>query len=201
MAPEHGPEPAQRARCRRALRAASAELARFVLPVLLARVRCWTGALEGAGAAGALDAEGEEVRSAGFVLGVIAAARGVDLLRARREVDGLRAVARWVEAASGARLSPGVEALPRLATNVGQGWELAFLGGYLILRAARESHGEELRWELERVQGSSVILLPMRAAGAWTTSLADLACLVPGAGALVLHGRSGFRWPSQWLVD
>jgi len=82
----------------------------------------------------------------GWCLGVLAAARGSDLLLERRERAGLRQVVEVVCAALGDRtLDPPAAALPELAGRSGQSWELPLLLGWSVFAVAREQTGP-IRW-------------------------------------------------------
>ncbi len=192
-------------------------MARVVMPLVFERVRRATEGLErGVGGARdrvsfepgrfaleeSCDEEGDGTRDVGFLLGVIAAARGVDLLLARREVGGLRGVVRWLCGASGNRIEPEASALPGIATKPGRGWEVPFIGGCLFLRASRRLGAGPLRWNLERDSQSVTLFLPRRQREIEDDLfLADLAPLVPGSAALAEDERCGFRWPNEWLEE
>jgi hypothetical protein len=203
MEAELDPRSTERERGWRAARRGAEELGRAVLPLVFERVRRLTreletrarspgdqsGAVEDAGERVDLRDGAEDVRAAGFLLGVIACARGIDLLLARREEEGLRDVVRWVGVALGARIEPSARELPLLATARGNGWEIPLLGACLFLRAARIGPAAPLALPRARRDERD------------DRFLADLALLVPGAEALVGDERFGFHWPSTWLAE
>jgi hypothetical protein len=72
---------------------------------------------------------------AGWCLGVLAAARGADLLRGRRESDGLRWMIAAVASARGFELVPREEELPSLVTRAPDAWKIALLAAWSVLQA------------------------------------------------------------------
>ncbi len=151
LAPE--PTPAQRLeeeRRARERRALAAELAAPLWASLSARLRAARGELEATLAllrqdrARALaderglargEALREHVRRAGWCLGVLGAALGVDFVRARRERDGLRWLVGAVAEARGLALSPTADELPQLSAGAPADFEPALLAAWCALQA------------------------------------------------------------------
>jgi hypothetical protein len=84
-------------------------------------------------------------RPAGWCLGVLAAAQGVDLLRERREADGLRWMVAATTEARGWTLEPRAERLPGIAGSACAHWAISLLGAWCALRACEGSSGV-VRW-------------------------------------------------------
>jgi hypothetical protein len=94
----------------------------------------------------ALDAR---ARSAGWCLGVLAAAHGLDLLRARHEAEGLRWMVALLAEARGWSLRPRSARFPRLAGCAAAHWEICLLAAWCVLRAGTGSRGV-VRWHAEK---------------------------------------------------
>ena len=91
----------------------------------------------------------ESVRRAGWCLGLLGSAQGVDLLRARREPEGLRWLVAALAEARGIELTPPAAELPRLASTAPSAFELPLLVAWCLLRAG-DSSGGAVRWSLHR---------------------------------------------------
>jgi len=78
-------------------------------------------------------------RLAGWCLGVLAAARGVDLLRSRHETDGLRWMVGAVASARNYELVPRVEELPSLAVRTSNAWKVSLLAAWSALHSGMRS--------------------------------------------------------------
>ena len=200
---------------RTAVRLAAEELAEAILPTVLSRLREQTGrlqdlagritrdpdqALVDPSGVESLEADQELGRRIGWCLGVLAAANGTDLLLARRERDGLRDMLALVALARPEHPpEPAFDELPRLATSVGEGWEVPLLVAGLFLHAARTlPAGTPLRWEMER--GTNAISFSV--AGSPTRlppELGELVQLVPGA-ELQLAEHTRLVIPSEWFA-
>ena len=197
---------------RTAVRRAAEELAEGILPTVLARLRDQTERLQGLAEritadpahalgdpAGVDSLEADQVlgRRIGWALGVLAAAGGTDLLLARRERDGLRDVLELVVLARPAHApDPALDALPRLSSSVGEGWEVPLVVASAVWHAAGElAPGAALRWEAWRGEGRLTFRLATAAAG----FPAELVELVPGAE---LGREDGLRlaFPAEWFA-
>lgn len=95
----------------------------------------------------------EEVRRAGWCLGVLGAAQGADLLRARRERAGLGWLVAAVAEARALELEPEGEALPMLAGPARLALELPLLAAWCAEQAAVRAG--RLRWRSTREHGLS----------------------------------------------
>jgi hypothetical protein len=133
----------------------------------------------------------------GWVLGVIAAASGVDLLRERRDRDGLRrVVARVVEVALPGGIEPDPATLPRVGSTHGAGWELPFLAGFLFLRAARAAPARTLSWSTEaRADGTALLVDAPGSDPRLDAVIQASGCARP----LRVGGRAGLIAPPGWL--
>jgi len=90
----------------------------------------------------------EEVRRAGWCIGVLAAAEGCDLLRERHAPEGLRWMIGALADARGLRLLPGAVELPLLAPACRSGGEVVVLAGWCARMSLAESG--DLRWSAWR---------------------------------------------------
>lgn len=142
-------------------RAAALTLGRVLLPALLRDVTEQTRELQRVARDPArlatldddawrrLEGETLDVSGDGWCLGVLSAAAGANLLRMRREGQGLRRLAERLTQVLGRHLEPGVETLPRVGRGHGEGWEVPFLFALLLLRAARaQAPTAPLRWDV-----------------------------------------------------
>src|SRR5262245_13498762 len=68
----------------------------------------------------------------GWSLGVLAAAHGIDLLRERREPEGLRWIAGDLAEARGLVLVPVTEELPSVRSRVCREWEVCLLAAWCV---------------------------------------------------------------------
>jgi hypothetical protein len=92
----------------------------------------------------------EGFRRAGWCLGVLGAGLGVDLVRARREPEGLRWLVEALAEARALDLSPSAGELPRLAPETSAALELPLLAAWCVLRAG--ALDGVVRWSAERAQ-------------------------------------------------
>ncbi len=140
-------------------------------------------------------------RGPGFLLGVIAAASGVDLFVARRERSGLRDVVRMVCEAQHCRAEPAPDTLPLLSSRMGRGWEVPFLGAYVFWRRAALGRGStRVRWRLQREPGFLTLSVQRpKPLPELDRLLEELAPIVSGAEALAENERFGFRFPVAWF--
>lgn len=84
-------------------------------------------------------------RRAGWCLGVLAAAQGVDLLHGRREAEGLRwMVAALIEARAFTSEPPATE-LPRIPVGSRAAWDVSLLATWCALQVGQSSNGI-VRW-------------------------------------------------------
>ena len=88
----------------------------------------------------------ERSRRAGWCLGVLAAAQGIDLLNERREPEGLRWFVGELIEARGLVLRPSVAELPTVVCRAGRTWEICLLAGWCALRVGESSDGV-VRWK------------------------------------------------------
>ncbi len=151
--------------------------------------------------AGDLAETAETVHELGYVLAVIAAASGADLLRDRREArglawtldavrDGLRREGREVDAPAGP--------LPDLAPGTGDGWRVAWAFGSAVYAAGLAAPVDApLSWSLrvDDADGARVL----RLAGATERGLADpLAAIrdrLPEVAVVVADDAVELRFP------
>ena len=148
----------------RALAAAAEELAPVLFASLEGRLRATRCELEAALAALRADAARalrderllarqdelrEDVRRAGWCLGVLGLAQGADLLRARREREGLRWLVAALAEARGLELEPPAAALPLLEGRPELTLEVAVLAAWCALRAGAVAGGR-VRWSVAR---------------------------------------------------
>ena len=199
------------------LRRVAAELSRALLPPLFARLGAARGEFEALtrrideGPAGwrgdeallaAADALGGRDRQLGWALGVLAAAVGADLLGVRREREGLRLFVSLLAEGTGVALDPGCAALPRVATTVGEGWEVPLAGAYFFLGAMEaKSAGEVLGWRTERAAGCRVFHIPdaprLAPGATWRAILARM----PGASLGEDAGHPTLAVPDPWIDE
>lgn len=83
-------------------------------------------------------------RRAGWCLGVLAAAQGFDLLRGRREAEGLRWMVGTLAEVGAFRPTPPASELPRIA-GVRDPWEISLLATWCALQVGQSPAGR-LRW-------------------------------------------------------
>ena len=86
-----------------------------------------------------------ELTRAGYCLGVLGAGGRADLLRERRERQGLRWFLAECATAHGAALAPEATQLPELVPAGARGGRLALLSGWCVARAASQT--PVVRWE------------------------------------------------------
>src|SRR5262249_4790373 len=84
-------------------------------------------------------------RRTGWCLGVLSAAHGVDLLRSRHEVDGLRWLVGALVRARGLRIEPAEEHLPALTGRSCADWEVSLLAAWCALEGGTSLDGF-VRW-------------------------------------------------------
>ncbi len=84
-------------------------------------------------------------RRAGWCLGVLAAAQGVDLLHGRREAEGLRWMVGALAEVRAFQSMPPVRELPRIAVVARAAWELPLLATWCALQVVKNSNGV-VRW-------------------------------------------------------
>lgn len=199
-----------------ACRRAAEELARALLPYISVRTRAATQVLEGlaerVNASQELSAaeialledlerDPTATRGTGFLLGVIAAASGVDLFVARRERSGLREAVRMVCEAQACVAEPALDTLPLVSCRLGSGWEIPFLGAYVFWRgAALGRSSARVRWHLEHEPGFLGLSVHRpEPLPELDRSLEELAPIVSGAEVLRGKERFGFRIPAAWF--
>lgn len=131
----------------------------------------------------------EEVRRAGWCLGVLGAAQGADLLRARRERAGLVWLVAAVAEARALALEPEARALPLLAGPEGLALELPLLAAWCAEQAAQRAG--RLRWRCAREGGLTSLAFALGNAPGRDELMARCAHLNssrPGPPSLVLAG-------------
>jgi hypothetical protein len=84
-------------------------------------------------------------RRAGWCMGVLAAGGGVDLLRHRREADGLRWLVGALAEACGFALTRPTGELPAIADTSLEPWAISLTAGWCALQAGQRSGGA-VRW-------------------------------------------------------
>lgn len=149
-----------------------------------------------------LAAAARESRDHGWLLGVLAAELGADVLLARRESDGLRPMVALVRHAlrkEGRDLSLP-ERLPQPAPDVGRGWELPWALGAVLLGAGRDAApGERLDWSLRAVgeEHALEVAAPLGAGG--RAAVARAVERLPGLELREGSGAWSLRLPGPWL--
>lgn len=190
-------------------------LTRALLPVLLHKLSNATQLLTGLNAALALEGGGEllaersddlaatsrGVEELGWVLAVLGSAGGANLLLARREPRGLAILVPLVVDAArraDAALAPPSHALPALAPDALDGWQVPWALGSLLFAAAEDAGGATAGWSLDSDGGSWRLTLE---GGEGTAACARRVLEhLPGA-ELEGDGTSiVLRLPGPWLV-
>jgi hypothetical protein len=120
----------------------------------------------------------EDVRRAGWCMGVLAAAEGCDLLRARQERDGLGWLVGTVARARSLLLSPPAEHLPSLLACASERGEVTVLAAWCAVRAD-ESGAGVLRWRADRMGGRSRLSFELRDEGVRAELVERCARLAP----------------------
>lgn len=138
------------------------------------------------------------VVEAGYVLGVLAAACGLDVLRARRLDEGPRVLVELVARRFGRTLDPPVGALPLAAADAGGGWEGTFALGALFAAAAGGAAAGPLGWRLARAAGAEDWTLDFRACDADRTVAAARAALA-ASGVRATGDGGGTLLPGAWF--
>jgi len=104
-----------------------------------------------------IEADEELGPELGYLLGVLAAARGTDVLLVRRAAGGARMLVGTLAGALGARLRPDAGALPDTRAW-GGGWESALALGMLFHAELRA--GCELAWSFRRDRRGWIVGFP-----------------------------------------
>ncbi len=113
----------------------------------------------------------------GWCFGLLAAASGVDVLRARHEPDGLRAILVLLgDALDDRAIEPHPSELPR--TRARAGWELAFVFAVVALRVS--AHEASIAWRMTERDNRTTLCVRGRA----PDLPRELLALVPGARAV-----------------
>ena len=147
----------------------------------------------------------DEVDRLGWCMGVLAAARGTDLLRERRERDGLaRFVAFVGDALGAAPIAPAAARLPRLSSSAGAGWEVPLAAGWLFFAVARARPGAPLGWCFETDEGRARLALATRSFSAQERRAlvcagGELGVLPPDARWESVGEDVGFALPRHWF--
>ncbi len=109
----------------------------------------------------------EETRELGWILGVLSAASGADVLLARRELDGVARVLDWVRRVleRESKELPAPDAPLTRLRMVEAGWEVPWLIGSLLHLAARDADGP-WGWSLVREEGALLLRVDAAATAA-----------------------------------
>jgi hypothetical protein len=199
--------PAQRHARALELHAVAREVGEALWGVLGARLRAAREELEGASArarAGGVSTTGSghappeelcaRIRPTGWCLGVLAAAQGVDLLRARGEGEGLRWMMVAAAEARGLRLAPGSAELPLLRSGSGAAREVALLGAWCVLLAEPRGGGV-LHWTRGAGESGAGLDFELARAPHGLAERCARLCLPGRESRLELSGsRLGLRW-------
>ena len=145
-----------------------------------------------------------EVDRLGWCLGVLAASRGADLLRERREREGLAQFVGFVCEAHGVAVVPDVARLPRLSTTMGRGWEVPLAAGWLFSGVARLRPGGPLAWRFESGEGRARLALETRSSTAQERAALvragdSLGIPLPDARWDSVGEDVGFALPRSWF--
>lgn len=139
----------------------------------------------------------EQVRRAGWCLGVLGAGQGVDLLRARRERDGLRWLLGALAEARAFGLEPDASELPQLARGTSMAFELPLLAAWCVLRASSSS--ARVRWRAERASAGQRLVFEL-GSGAEPAELATRCARLNSARPDAPHLAVGLgRLELAWL--
>jgi hypothetical protein len=192
-------------------------LAEQLLPVLMHRMNNTTQLLSNLEALGRvtggtdwvsersqdLSSASVDVDEIGYLLAVVASAKGADLLLARRVAGGLRIM---VDAVSDVARRRGRElripshGVPEQSAHIHEGWELPWAVGALLLKAAlNQAEGEPLDWQLLQEEGSWVLV----SSGTMDDGFVGLRDLVlqrlPESHLDVRREGWSWRFPADWL--
>jgi hypothetical protein len=162
------------------------------VPELEARLRELRGELDGAGPSGAAGAElRDRIRDAGWVLGVLAAAEGTDILHARRERRGVRILAPLVGEllARRGRTLAGPTGVPAELPPEARDWQLAWAVAGALFAAGGEGP-DRTSWSFRREEDRLVLLWGAPAGPALRDFAASLGEGLPGARLEESRGRS-----------
>ncbi len=201
-------------------------LAAALLPMLLHSINNTTQLLIAVGGAPSVrepDLEGcggDLARAAasahdhGWILGVLGCELGADLLLARRKERGLEPLVALVRTALRRRGGDldGPAELPRLAPDVGSGWELPWGLGWLLWCSALDDPGARVRFSVQEREAPAAAAGPGRLEGpAWRVAVTGGGGARLRAAAARVVGRlpearldlrvDGADWwlPAAWL--
>jgi len=147
----------------------------------------------------------DESRLLGWSLGVVAAARGSNVLRARREAGGLAWLVDMVEEAVCVAFEPNPADLPTTRPGVAEGWELPFALAHGFLCAARNPGDEPppatMRWRIDTVGDEARLVFLDRepARARLMRALEELGSLLPGLEPCDHPEGPAVRLPAAWL--
>ncbi len=190
-----------------AIARAAERLARAYVPAIVARLRALGEAYEAlaerlarASAAElawdpALESDEAQAGALGYALGVLAAAAGSPVLRARRMEAAPRVLVELVLERHAVVLDPAPIELPRAAPAGGAGWEATFALALLFDAAAARAPGARLAWSCARVERG----WRLRFAGA-PTALAPEAEAALAALGVEARAAGEHVLPAAWLL-
>jgi hypothetical protein len=135
----------------------------------------------------------------GWVLGVLSAALDANVLQGRRNRRGLELIARGLQPdrSMGHRL----DQLPSLTSDAGQGWEAAFLWGWLWQQAELSVPPGARVWQLRQEASHWELSLPINAAARpKQMQLGQAWARITSAGSGSLC-QGSLRIPKSWLAE
>ena len=192
-------------------------LAEHLLPVLVHRMNNTTQLLSNLEALGRVssgtDWVGErsadlssasvDVDEIGYLMAVVASAKGADLLLARRVADGLRIVIEAVTDVSrrrGRELRRPCRPIPHQAPQVHDGWELPWAVGALLLTAALDrEEGQVLDWQFLQENDSWVLVSSGTVADGFAGLREVIEARLPESHLDVRREGWSWRIPAEWL--
>jgi hypothetical protein len=134
-------------------------------------------------------------KHAGWCLGVLAAAQGVDLLRGRHETEGLRWMVGALAEQSALRLTPPAVELPRIESRACKAWEVSLLATWCVMHAAQSSDGV-VRWRTGERNATKWLAFEARAAQMERERCARLSSAEPKSLRLdASPGQLELSWP------
>lgn len=192
-------------------------LAAALLPAVLHRIHNATQLLSAldslvrsTGDAGWLERRAEDMAEAGatvlelgYVVAVLASARGANLLLERREARGLAMLCDATREAcrrEGRELAEPVQPLPELAPAVGRGWELPWaVAALLHAVGASERDSAAIEWGIRRSEGEWELFVDGDARALPAQLPERVGALLPEARCEADARGLRLRMPGHWL--
>ncbi len=140
----------------------------------------------------------------GWILGVLGCELGADLLMARREARGLEPLVGLVRHAlrhQGGELE-GPATLPRLAPDVGNGWELPWALGWLLWNSGEEAPGRRTGFEIHPPEADTArwrIVVRTRGGARVREACARIRGRLPESATDVRSDSIEWSLPAAWL--